>query len=187
MDLPFTFHLMSMMDLYGNWCLSSSPVLARLLLCCTNTTKRGLLQQREGFQLHQIMLKDVSEVIKSLSSFLSFCNFQSMTMMFEVQDLAVASPATVSRCGMVYLEPSILGLEPFIECWLQKIPGIMQPFSQQLASLFKRFLKVSSHAVPAFPWLGTCQLRYQPAQTHQGLDLNAIMGTLQTTSIQTAL
>uniref|UniRef100_A0A8B9RRP5 Dynein axonemal heavy chain 1 n=1 Tax=Accipiter nisus TaxID=211598 RepID=A0A8B9RRP5_9AVES len=111
----------------------------------------------------------------------------NMTMMFEVQDLAVASPATVSRCGMVYLEPSILGLEPFIECWLQKIPGIMQPFSQQLASLFKRFLKVSSHAVPAFTWLGTCQLRYQPAQTHQGLDLNAIMGTLQTTSIQTGI
>ncbi|NXD64149.1 DYH1 protein, partial [Eolophus roseicapillus] len=66
---------------------------------------------------------------------------ESMTMMFEVQDLAVASPATVSRCGMVYLEPSILGLEPFIECWLQKLPGIMKPFSQQLSSLFKRFLK----------------------------------------------
>ncbi|XP_010013568.1 PREDICTED: dynein heavy chain 1, axonemal-like, partial [Nestor notabilis] len=66
---------------------------------------------------------------------------ESMTMMFEVQDLAVASPATVSRCGMVYLEPSILGLEPFIGCWLQKLPGIMKPFSQQLSSLFKRFLK----------------------------------------------
>lgn len=173
------------MDFYGNWCLSSSPVLARPLLCCTNTTKRELLQQRERFQLCQIMVKDISEVIKSLSFFLSFCTFQSMTMMFEVQDLAVASPATVSRCGMVYLEPSILGLEPFIECWLQKLPGIMQPFSQQLASLFRRFLKVSYYAVSALPWLGACQLRYRPAQPCQGLDLNAIVGTLQTTKLYT--
>uniref|UniRef100_A0A8C3K7K0 Dynein axonemal heavy chain 1 n=1 Tax=Calidris pygmaea TaxID=425635 RepID=A0A8C3K7K0_9CHAR len=111
----------------------------------------------------------------------------NMTMMFEVQDLAVASPATVSRCGMVYLEPSILGLEPFIKCWLQKIPGIMQPFSQQLASLFKRFLKVSYHVVSAPPWLGAYQLRYQPAQTRQGLDLNATVGTLQTNGVQTGI
>eukprot|EP00106_Octopus_bimaculoides_P020122 XP_014787564.1 PREDICTED: dynein heavy chain 1, axonemal-like [Octopus bimaculoides] len=66
---------------------------------------------------------------------------ECMTMMFEVQDLAVASPATVSRCGMVYLEPSILGLNPFVECWLNSIPPSIQPFKEKLAELFDLFLK----------------------------------------------
>ncbi|XP_049894014.1 dynein axonemal heavy chain 1 [Epinephelus moara] len=64
-----------------------------------------------------------------------------MTMMFEVQDLAVASPATVSRCGMVYLEPSILGLTSFTECWLKQLPEALKPFTEQLDSLFDRFLQ----------------------------------------------
>lgn len=65
-----------------------------------------------------------------------------MTMMFEVQDLAVASPATVSRCGMVYLEPSILGLTSFTECWLRRLPEALKPYTEQLNSLFDRFLQV---------------------------------------------
>lgn len=73
-----------------------------------------------------------------------------MTMMFEVQDLAVASPATVSRCGMVYLEPSILGLTPFTECWLRTIPKTFQPYTDQLNSLFTRFLQVWSCGVLHF-------------------------------------
>lgn len=68
-------------------------------------------------------------------------------MMFEVQDLAVASPATVSRCGMVYLEPSILGLMPFVECWLKRFPAVFKPYQEHFKTLFVNFLEVSEATV----------------------------------------
>ena len=42
-----------------------------------------------------------------------------MRMLFEVQDLAVASPATVSRCGMVYMTDDDLGWRPFVQTWIK--------------------------------------------------------------------
>ncbi|XP_063674391.1 dynein axonemal heavy chain 1-like isoform X3 [Bolinopsis microptera] len=64
-----------------------------------------------------------------------------MTMMFEVADLAEASPATVSRCGMVYLEPQILGHTPFVTCWLNTLPEIMKPYREHLQTLFDTYLE----------------------------------------------
>lgn len=43
----------------------------------------------------------------------------SIHMVFEVQDLAVASPATVSRCGMVYVDPGELKWKPYIQTWIE--------------------------------------------------------------------
>ena len=45
-----------------------------------------------------------------------------MHILFEVGDLVQASPATVSRCGMVYYQPSDLGWKPLVYAWIEKKP-----------------------------------------------------------------
>ena len=50
-----------------------------------------------------------------------------MTMMFETEDLVYASPATVSRCGMVYLESKNLGWNAILRSYFVK--GFCQKLS----------------------------------------------------------
>lgn len=38
-------------------------------------------------------------------------------MTFEVENLNNASPATVSRCGIIYVSPNELGWEPLLQTW----------------------------------------------------------------------
>ena len=65
-----------------------------------------------------------------------------MTMMFEVEDLAVASPATVSRCGMVYTEPTSLGFDVLVQSWVEALPPcVSNAMRAQLQALFDTYVK----------------------------------------------
>ena len=42
----------------------------------------------------------------------------NVKLLFEVENLDVASPATVSRAGMIYLDMDELGWEPYVTMWI---------------------------------------------------------------------
>jgi dynein heavy chain, axonemal len=63
------------------------------------------------------------------------------TMMFEVEDLNVASPATVSRVGIIYMEPKGLGTDVLIQSWLQRLPkNLHLLIKSKLSYLFDVYL-----------------------------------------------
>ncbi|KAG6966008.1 hypothetical protein JG687_00005084 [Phytophthora cactorum] len=75
---------------------------------------------------------------------------KQMTMMFEVEDLSVASPATVSRTGMVYMEPSTLGLGPLVDSWVEHLPKPVAQFGHIFMRLFDVYLYASVTFIRSF-------------------------------------
>mmetsp|Transcript_25185 Transcript_25185/g.84603 ORF Transcript_25185/g.84603 Transcript_25185/m.84603 type:complete len:2627 (-) Transcript_25185:45-7925(-) len=55
-----------------------------------------------------------------------------MTMMFEAEDLEQASPATVSRVGMIFTEARNIGWKPFLAVWLE---ALEQPFLEHAPAI----------------------------------------------------
>lgn len=92
-------------------------------------------------------------------------------MVFEVQDLAQASPATVSRCGMVYVDPDELGCLPLVQSWRngsigksltsEQLDFIHQLLKTYFENLIKLSVKVGTypiHQVATSKTILCCQL-----------------------------
>ncbi|CAH0724307.1 unnamed protein product, partial [Brenthis ino] len=59
-------------------------------------------------------------------------------LLFEVGDLNYASPATVSRAGMVFVDPKNLGYQPYWERWLRGRSN--EDEREQLSGLFEHYV-----------------------------------------------
>ena len=61
-----------------------------------------------------------------------------MTMMFEAEDLDQASPATVSRVGMVFTEPERLGPDALLRSWIEnELPSSLSERETTIESAFQ--------------------------------------------------
>ncbi|CAG9795657.1 unnamed protein product, partial [Diatraea saccharalis] len=60
------------------------------------------------------------------------------SLLFEVGDLNYASPATVSRAGMVFVDPKNLGYQPYWDKWLRGRNN--EEEREQLAGLFEHYV-----------------------------------------------
>eukprot|EP00929_Paragymnodinium_shiwhaense_P077086 TRINITY_DN3967_c0_g4_i1.p1 TRINITY_DN3967_c0_g4~~TRINITY_DN3967_c0_g4_i1.p1 ORF type:complete len:2593 (+),score=910.05 TRINITY_DN3967_c0_g4_i1:931-7779(+) len=77
----------------------------------------------------------------------------TVRLLFEVADLLQASPATVSRAGMVYFDPGDLGWEPYFTSWVERF--IPAPRHQDVKNLGEKWipklLKVRKRCVELAP------------------------------------
>ena len=70
---------------------------------------------------------------------------ESMRMVFEIHSLKNATPATVSRAGIIFVSDTDLDWSPVVEGWVRR-----QPPSQQdlLRSLFLKYMGSSTPTDP---------------------------------------
>ncbi|KAK9406180.1 hypothetical protein NXF25_004954 [Crotalus adamanteus] len=94
-----------------------------------------------------------------------------MSLIFEAMDLSQASPATVSRCGMIYLEPSQLGWKPLVTSWLSTLP---EPLNEkEFQDLFEEL----------FDWLVPPALRVRRKQCKELVPTSNINNVVSVTRL----
>lgn len=75
----------------------------------------------------------------------------AMKAMFEPENLANASPATVSRAGIIYVSDTELGWEPVVKSWLQRRDNaeaqLMQPLFDKYVNRILDFVRINLHPV----------------------------------------
>jgi len=101
---------------------------------------------------------------------------KKMHKLFEVEDLSVASPATVSRVGIVFLTPENLGWKPYVKSWCARelFPAndLKGGGGPRLSEALKDHLYTTFEAVidPCLAWLREVNRELLPTVNAQLID-----------------
>ncbi|XP_030382586.1 dynein heavy chain 2, axonemal, partial [Scaptodrosophila lebanonensis] len=126
---PINPKALNLAELYGEYNLATGEWLdgvlssvMRIICADEDLTQKWLLFDGP---VDAVWIENMNSVMDD-NKLLTLVNSERITMpmqvslLFEVGDLAVASPATVSRCGMVYNDYNDWGWQPFVHSWLQR-------------------------------------------------------------------
>lgn len=69
----------------------------------------------------------------------------SMRLLFEVSNLRSATPATVSRAGILYINPTDLGWNPYVASWIDTRRSATEKAA--LVVLFEKYVSVCMEAL----------------------------------------
>jgi len=127
-------------ELYGEFNLSTNEwrdgIVPKLVRSCVDQLNEGSDNRKwvifDG-PVDAVWIENMNTVLDD-NKMLCLANSEriklpnTMHMLFEVQDLKVASPATVSRCGMVYMEQVHVGMLSLVRTWgstqLKELTGL---------------------------------------------------------------
>lgn len=67
-----------------------------------------------------------------------------MTIMLETDNLLNTTPATVSRCGVMFLQrDNVLKPKMLFNCWLRRLPNILKEYQSEIESQACSLLKIA--------------------------------------------
>jgi dynein heavy chain, axonemal len=141
-------------ELYGEFNMMTNEwkdgIVPKLVRDCVNALNEGSINRKwivfDG-PVDAVWIENMNTVLDDNKT-LCLANSEriklpsTLHMMFEVQDLKVASPATVSRCGMVFMEQIHVGMMSLVHTWadihLQSVAGFET--TKKIVSLIEDYL-----------------------------------------------
>ncbi|KXS19215.1 hypothetical protein M427DRAFT_507867 [Gonapodya prolifera JEL478] len=126
---PLNAKSLSLAELFGEFNLSTSEwtdgVLSSIMrMVCSDEKQDQKWIMLDG-PVDTLWIESMNSVLDD-NKVLTLINGERITLksevslLFEVENLSAASPATVSRCGMIYLDYQDLGWKPYFNTWIKR-------------------------------------------------------------------